>query len=103
MHTGADRAEMEMKRRHRAMMDSPARATRYRISGIRPWTSEGTEKVPQEVQTFFEGKEVDMDDLHALAAAFDAEIESAEQGGPRNQAVLNWHGHRYDLDLEPLA
>ena len=74
----------------------------YRITGIRPWTSEGTNEVPLELRTFFEGKEVSMDELHALAASFDAELVSVVQGAARYQATINWRGHRYDLDLEPL-
>jgi hypothetical protein len=37
----------------------------YRITGMRPWTSEGTNEVPQALRTFFEGKEVSIDELRA--------------------------------------
>ncbi len=73
----------------------------YRVTGIRPWADEGN-AVPAGVQTFFEGKEVTMDDLRALAASFGAELDSAVQGGGRQQATIRWQGHRYDLDLERL-
>jgi hypothetical protein len=74
----------------------------YRISGIRPWASEGTNEVPLPLRTFFEGKEVGMDDLRALVASFDAEFVSAVEGAARYQATISWRGQRYDLDLEPL-
>lgn len=75
----------------------------YRIAGIRPWESEGTDAVPQEIRTFFEGKEVDMDDLRALTASFGAEFESAVEGAACYGAVIRWHGHRYDLELQPIS
>ena len=74
----------------------------YRITGMRPWASEGTNEVPQALRTFFEGKEVSIDELRALAASFEAEFVSAVEGAARYQATISWRGHRYDLDLEPL-
>ena len=75
---------------------------RFRIANIRPWQSEGSGEVPQPVRNFFEGKEVTMDDLRALTASFDAEFESAVEGGARYQATIRWRGHHYDFDLAPL-
>jgi len=80
----------------------PGGGTRYRIAEIRPWASEG-DGVPQEMRTFFEGKEVEMADLQSLAYSFGAHLDSAVQGGGRFQAVLTWRDHSYDLDLEPLS
>jgi hypothetical protein len=74
----------------------------YRITGMRPWASEGPHEVPQALRTFFEGKEVRSDELRALAASFEAEFVSAVEGAARYQATISWRGHRYDLDREPL-
>lgn len=38
----------------------------------------------------------------ALAASFDAGFESAVQGAARHEAVIRWHGHHYDLELQPV-
>ena len=84
-------------------MDASATERLFRIAAIRPWASEGTDSVPQEIRTFFEGKEVSMDDLRALAASFGADFESAVEGAARYQATIKWNGHRYDLDLEVVS
>ncbi len=83
-------------------MERPSGGPRYRISGIRPWASEGTDEAPQEVQTFFTGKEVDVADLEALAVSFGGQLENVVQGGGRAQGELAWRGHRFNLDLDPL-
>lgn len=75
----------------------------FRVAGIRPWADEGAAAVPEGVRTFFEGQEVTMDDLRALVASFGAELDSAVQGGGREQATIRWQGRRYDLDLERLS
>lgn len=83
-------------------MESNTSRSRYRIVGIRPWSSEGSAPPPLPVETFFEGQEIDVDDLRALAASFDAAVDSVVQGGGRHQATISWRGHRYDLDLEQV-
>lgn len=83
-------------------MDANTTETVYRVAAIRPWSKEHTDSVPEALRTFFEGKEVTMDDLRALAASFDAGFAGAVQGAARHQAVVDWRGHRYDLDLEPV-
>lgn len=82
--------------------DANTTETVYRVAAIRPWSKEHTDTVPEALRTFFEGKEVTMDDLRALAASFGAELDSAVQGGGRQQATIRWQGHRYDLDLKRL-
>lgn len=81
-------------------MSETARNTVYRIAHIRPWAAEGTDQVPTSILTFFDGKEGDTDDLHALAASFGGRFESMVSGAARHQMVLQWNGHHYDFDLE---
>ncbi len=83
-------------------MEANAGHSRYRVVGIRPWASEGSDTAPNELRTFFEGQVGDVDDLRALTASFGAEFSSMVQGASRDQASITWRGHRYDLDLELL-
>lgn len=83
-------------------MEANAGHNRFRVVGIRPWASEGSDTVPNDIRTFFEGQEGDVDDLRALAASFGAEFSSMVQSAARHQAAITYHGHRYDLDLEML-
>ena len=83
-------------------MESNVGHNRYRVTGVRPWSSESSDSAPTEIRTFFEGQEGDVDDLRALAASFGAEFSSMVQGAARDQATITWRGHHYDLDLEAL-
>ena len=83
-------------------MDINATATRYRITAIHPWTSEKMTTVPDELTNRFMDHEGTMDTFHAIAATCGAQIESAELGGVGFQVVINWKGHRYDMDMEPV-
>jgi hypothetical protein len=60
----------------------------YRITGIRPWASEGTTGVPQVLR--IEGKDVSIDELRALATSFEAEFADAVEGAARYQATIRW-------------
>ncbi len=71
-------------------MESNAGHSRFRVVGIRPWESEHTDTLPNELRTFFEGQEGDVDDLRALTASFGAEFTSMVQGGNRDQAAITW-------------
>ncbi len=81
-------------------MEVPVPGNLYRVAHIRPWASEGTDDVPESLNTFFAGKEVALDDLQALIASFGANFESGELRSGIYQVVVNWRGHRYDLDME---
>lgn len=84
-------------------MNANASERLYRVASIRPWASESKDEAPQAIRTFFDGKEVSIADLEALAASFGANVESTVQGAARFQAVVDWNGHRYDLNLEPVS
>ncbi len=73
----------------------------FRVTGIRPWSSENRDAAPQDMQAFFVGQTVTPDDLRALAVSFGAEVESMVEGAARHQATIRYNGHHYDLDLEP--
>jgi len=83
-------------------MEANAGHSRFRVTGVRPWASESSDTAPNDIRTFFEGQEGDVDDLRALAASFGAEFSSMVQGASRDQASITYRGHRYDLDLEAL-
>lgn len=83
-------------------MSSNTRTETYRIESISPWASDGSAGVPEGLRTFFEGQEVTMDDIRALALSFGADFESAVEGAARYQATIRWRGHRYDLELQPV-
>ena len=84
-------------------MSSNTRTDLYSIESVSPWTAEKDASAPQELRAFFEGQQVTMDDIRALAASFGADFESAVEGAARYQATIRWKGHHYDLDLQPVT
>ncbi len=84
-------------------MSSNTRTDLYRIESISPWTAEKGDSAPQEMRAFFEGQQVTMEDIRALAASFGADFESAVEGAARYQATIRWRGRHYDLNLEPIT